>query len=462
MADRNIRRRLLAALRGTADRLKRLSRKLWVRIIGIAALALLASGMATLVGPYLPEALEGLIRKEAVENLLDSISSSMLAVTIFSLSVMVSVHRAAEGNWTPRIHRLLAQDNVTLTAISVFLGGWLYALAARILLDATLIGSVEHVFLFFMTVLVVLLIVVVVMRWVAHLSGLGSLMETGGRLEQETRAAFELRAQEPCLGGHPLLPESVIPETARPVRAPRTGWITNIDGEALNRIGAEAEGAGTPVYVLAPIGAFVARGDEIARVAGPKARQDEAAEAFGIGELRSFYRDPGYGLLVMSEVAQRALSPGVNDPGTAIEILGRMLRALEAWVPETEAAQAGTAKNGEADTGASGAPSRPHLWAPPLAAGPLVQSAFLPIARDGAGSVEVALATIATLDRLARHHDAGMAAAARSASDSARDRARRTLDDPVDLERLRLGPEAPDAAPSDSAGPARPMVREAV
>ena len=443
MTKRNIRRRLVSAFRTGMDRLKRLSRVLWVRIIGIAALALVAAGLATLVGPYLPDALEGLIRKEAVENLLDSISSSMLAVTIFSLSVMVTVHRAAEGSWTPRIHRLLAQDNVTLTAISVFLGGWLYALAARILLDATLIGSLEHVFLFFMTVIVILLIVVVVMRWVAHLSGLGSLTETGARLERETRAAFELRAKEPCLGGHPLRPDTVIPETAKPVRAGRTGWITSIDGEALNRVGETAEGAGTPVYVLAPIGAFVAKGDEIARVAGPEKRQADAAEAFTIGELRSFYRDPGYGLLAMSEVAQRALSPGVNDPGTAIEMLGRMLRALEAWVPEGDGGEG---------------PSRPHLWAPPLAGGALVESAFHPIARDGAGSVEVVLAVIATLDRLARHEDAEMAAAARAASENARARAAREMDDPLDLARLGDGPRTGEVVATPP-GPARPLMQ---
>ena len=431
-----------------SDRLVRLSRKLWVRIIGIAALALVAAGLATLVGPYLPDALDGLIKKEAVENLLDSISSSMLAVTIFSLSVMVTVHRAAEGSWTPRIHRLLAQDNVTLTAISVFLGGWLYALAARILLDATLIGSVEHVFLFFMTVLVVLLIVVVVMRWVAHLSGLGSLTETGGRLEHATRAAFEQRAREPCLGGHVLRPDTPIPEAARPVRAAETGWITGIDGAALDAIGAAAEGAGTPVYVLAPIGAFVAKGDVVARVAGPDDRQAEAARAFAIGELRGFQRDPGYGLVAMTEVAQRALSPGINDPGTAIEMLGRMLRALEAWLPEAP---------DEADP--ANAPRHPHVWAAPLSGGDLVASAFLPIARDGAGSVEVALAAIAVLDRLAAHRDPDMAAAARAASESARARAMRALDDPTDLDRLRRGP---DSAPGDPSmpGPAQPLARK--
>ena len=445
MKNRATIRRLASKGRAVLSALKRLSEKLWVRISAIAALALVAAGLSTAVGPFLPDELKGLVAPEAVEDLLNVIAQSMLAVTIFSLSVMVTVHRAVEGNWTPRAHRLLARDHVTLTAISVFLGGWLYALAAQILLDATLVGGVEHVFLFFMTVIVVLLIVIVVMRWVSHLAGLGSLTQTGARLEEETRDAFARRAAMPCLGGHCLKADTAIPDNARAVHAGRTGWITAVDAAALEAIGAEAEGSGVPVFLLAPIGAFVAKGEVIARVSGPDERLEEVCEAITVGELRTFADDPGYALLAMSEVAQRALSPGVNDPGTAIEMLGRMLRALEAWAPEHE----------------PGEPERPHLWSPPLAAGPLLQSAFLPIARDGAGQVEVALATIAVLDRLAAHPDRSMADAARSTSAATRARAERTLDDDVDLERLAVGPNGPGTAPIE-AGPARPMVRQAV
>ena len=442
MKNRPTIRRLATKGRAALSALKSLSEKLWVRISAIAALALVAAGLSTAVGPFLPDELKGLVAPEAVEDLLNVIAQSMLAVTIFSLSVMVTVHRAVEGQWTPRAHRLLARDHVTLTAISVFLGGWLYALAGQILLDATLVGGVEHVFLFFMTVLVVLLIVIVVMRWVSHLASLGSLTQTGARLEEETRAAFARRAAQPCLGGHCLSADTPIPANARPVLAERTGWITAVDAAALEAVGAEAEGNGVPVFLLVPIGAFVGKGDVIARVPGPDERLEEVRDAITVGELRAFTDDPGYALLSMSEVAQRALSPGVNDPGTAIEMLGRMLRALEAWAPEHE----------------PGEPERPHLWSPPLAAGPLLQSAFLPIARDGAGQVEVALAAIAVLDRLAGHPDESMAEAARSASAAARARAERTLEDPVDLKRLARGPEAPETMPAD-AGPSRPMVK---
>ena len=33
----------------------------------------------------------------------------------------------------------------------------------------------------------------------------------------------------------------------------------------------------------------------------------------------------------MSEIASKALSPAVNDPGTAINVIGRLVRLLSTW-----------------------------------------------------------------------------------------------------------------------------------
>ena len=59
---------------------------------------------------------------------------------------------------------------------------------------------------------------------------------------------------------------------------------------------------------------------------------DALRSAFTIGNERSFDQDPRFGLIVLSEIASRALSPGVNDPGTAISVIGRLVRVLSCWV----------------------------------------------------------------------------------------------------------------------------------
>jgi hypothetical protein len=47
-----------------------------------------------------------------------------------------------------------------------------------------------------------------------------------------------------------------------------------------------------------------------------------------VGDVRSFDQDPRFGAVVLTEIASRALSPGMNDPGTAIDVIGRAVRLL--------------------------------------------------------------------------------------------------------------------------------------
>jgi uncharacterized membrane protein len=50
-----------------------------------------------------------------------------------------------------------------------------------------------------------------------------------------------------------------------------------------------------------------------------------------VGRERRFDDDPRFGLIALSEIAARALSPAVNDPGTAISIIGALVRLFALW-----------------------------------------------------------------------------------------------------------------------------------
>ena len=119
------------------------TKRLWVRIAAIAGVSLIALALTPLVGDLLPERLVAWVGQGAVDQILQTLAGSMLAATVFTLSVMVTLHRAVAGSWTPRAHRLMVQDNVTLNAVSVFIGGWIYALAALALREAGLIAKTD-------------------------------------------------------------------------------------------------------------------------------------------------------------------------------------------------------------------------------------------------------------------------------------------------------------------------------
>ena len=394
--------------------------RLWVRIALIAALALVAVAVASVAGPYVPDGLKGFLADEATDGILHIIASSMLAVTIFSLSVMVQIHRAVSGQWTPRAHRLVLRDHTTITVLSTFVGAWLFALAGIILRSAGFIGTQETLVLFAVTLVVVGLIVVTIVRWASHLELLGSLAHTNDGLEHQAREALEARMRLPCLGGRPLLGgRDAIPWDAQEVRSHDTGWLRWLYASELDDIGREH---GTDIHVWAPVGRFVYEGEVLAYVGSNDPEVHDAVRRnIEIGSLRTFEQDPRFGLVVLSEVASKALSPGINDSGTAIDVIGRAARVLLLWRDEAAAA---------------GDPPHPNLHMAPLRATDLIEDAFAPILRDGASAAEVQIHLHRALAALARHDEPSMAAAAREAARDAWARAEEAMD-PRDFARLR-------------------------
>jgi uncharacterized membrane protein len=116
------------------------------------------------------------------------------------------------------------------------------------------------------------------------------------------------------------------------------GYVQRIDVNALQTY---AEKTGIRIIVTALPGAFCAPGRPLAYVTSDSVDLSEVdtsqiAKAFQIGNYRAFDYDPRFGLIALSEIASRALSPAVNDPGTAIVIIGRFVRLFALWAEPIE------------------------------------------------------------------------------------------------------------------------------
>jgi len=354
-------------------------------------------------------------------SLLRIIANSMLAVTTFSLTVMVSVHRAASQQWTPRVHRLMMEDKTTNNTLSTLVGAFIYALASIVLLETLLFTDDQVVVLFSFTILILILIVIAIVRWIVHLQTLGSLIEVTRRIEAKAIEAFRQRLRKPCLGGHRFDAETGIPESHEAFTAGCTGYVQYIYEEQLSDL---ADKQGTDIYVTTAVGAFVYAGTPIAHLGSvDEETRKVLIDSIAIGDLRTFEQDARFGLIVMAEIASKALSPGINDAGTAIDVLGRLGRIFENYPTEDP-----TPRDG---------PAHPRLYMPALDAADLVEDAFDPIARDGAQFVEVQLALQAALGHLAEHKDKALADAAKAAAQRAYRRAEAQMTNTDDLDRLR-------------------------
>lgn len=397
------------------------ARMLWVRASLIGAVGIAAAVLASIADRFVPVDLSFEINEDAIDSLLTIIASSMLAVTTFSLSVMTAAFWSATSNISPRAIRLLAEDRLTQNVLSTFVGSFLFSIVGLVVLKAGAYNEQGRAVLFFFTIAVLVLIVVSLLRWIDHLTRFGRVGETSERLEAVTKEAIEERLKVPYLGGRPLTdPGNVLTSDALEVTSVETGFVTHINMEQLAEL---ADETGCRIYLGVSPGSFVYRDTVLAwirfdRPHDPDFDRDSVPKAMRaaltLDDKRSFDHDPVQGFSVLSEIGQRALSPGINDPVTAINVIGRMARLLAIWADGPE-------RVSEDDI------AFPAIYVPPLESSELFATAFGPIARDGAAVIEVQVKLREALRALAKLGDERFRASARDQAELALKRASAAL-----------------------------------
>ena len=92
-----------------------------------------------------------------------------------------------------------------------------------------------------------------------------------------------------------------------------------------------AHRAGVVVELSTRVGEVRHQGQALAVVHGALAGDDvieQVRASFGLGKERSMPQDPEFGVRQLVDIAERALSPGVNDPTTAVQVLDELHRIL--------------------------------------------------------------------------------------------------------------------------------------
>lgn len=373
----------------------KIARRLWFRASLYCLAGISAALAAILLGPYIPASLTTKLGADAVGSILTIIASSMLAVTTFSLSTLVSATASAAGSATPRATTLMLEDETAQRALATFLGAFLFALVGLITLHTGAYGDGGRLVLFAATLVMIALVVLTLLRWIDYLARLGRMGETIARVEAVAEREIDAYCKAP-LNGCRLL--TTVPAQAVFVEPEKPGYVQRIDFTTLQGL---AENMDARVFILRRPGGLTGPGLPLLAVAcESRGLFDDQAEAlrkaFVVDRQRDFAQDPRFGLVVLAEIGIRAHSPAVNDPGTAIDVANAQLRLhvrlakgeLKAHI-KAEAAAGET--DGGATTGGDATVSFPRLHLPPITPADFFEDSFLGTARDGAGALEFAV-----------------------------------------------------------------------
>ena len=401
----------------------RLSENLWFKPLIFCILSIMGALVATLAdGTFLTDIAPD-IQYESLDDLLSTLSNSMLVIAIFAVGSMISAFAAASSTATPRSFKLVVADDVSQNALSIYIGSFIYSIVASVAFKNGYYGKAGHFVLFILTLTVFLLVIITFIRWVERISKLGRLEHTIQKIEDITTKTFEKRIRVRRMGGSPII---VREDKGVPIYSDEIGYILYVKMDRLQEVATQLK---VIITLNCMPGTFIAPDRVIAFVVSPHDQlpiedKERLSKAFVIGKSRSYYADPRFGLIALSEIASRAISPGINDPGTALSIINSYVRLFHLWFKKN-------------DNGPSDDVKYTRIEVPEIEASDIFEDAFRPISRDGADNIEVMIRMQKALTSIHSFVPDDVKEIALKSAQEAYKRAELALSYPGDLELLK-------------------------
>ncbi len=318
-----------------------------------------------------------IIKAETIEGLLDILSASMLVISIFAVASMLSAFSAAGSTATPRSFKIVVTDDVSQYALSTFIGAFIFSIVATVAMDTGYYNQAGKFIIFLITLILFVLVILVFLRWVDRISRLGRLEHTIMQVEAVATKSLSNYIKNPLLNALPITGK--FPD-GKSVFADSTGYVQHINMDALQELSKELD---LKIRLNCIPGKFIHKNFASAFIRSSKVVDmneitQKVNDAIDVGHTRLFEDDPRFGLIALSEIASRALSSGINDPGTAIQIIGSHERLFFLWNDEIE-------NNTETDV------LYDCIEVPQISMVDFFDDAFRPVSRDGSENIEVML-----------------------------------------------------------------------
>ncbi len=350
---------------------------------------------------------------DSARSLLGTIATAMISVTGLVFSITMVVIQLASSQFSPRLLGAFLGSRVVQVTFGIFTSSFVFAL--MVLRDVRG-GDQPFVPQLAVTVAFALVLASVGLffAFIHHITSSIQVDQMIDRIEITTRtelerdwdAAAEQTAEPPPVWSQQPGPRAIV------TTGDGNGVVQRIHYSRLVR---SAERADVVIELQTRPGAVRHRGQVVALVHGAQAADDvvaEVREAVGLGRERTVQQDPEFGMRQLVDIAERALSPGINDPTTAVQVLDQLHRLLRVVAVRPDRSRYLV----------DGSRAVRVVDRPPTFAG-MLDLALDEIAHYGAGSLQVPRRIDAILDdleRMARTEHAATVAAKRAALHAAR------------------------------------------
>jgi uncharacterized membrane protein len=257
------------------------------------------------------------------ESVLASVVAASVGLVGFVVTVSVLIVQMATGAFSARYMRIFYRDWAFKAVLATLIGTFTFSYTLMRHIEADDVPNVGVTVAGAFLGLGVILFVIFLDRAIHRLRpvAVAALVARAGR--KALREVLE-EASKPDAPAIVPAPYRAPGEPVRIVRMLRGGAIQAIDIRGLGRWAHERESL---VVLRHPIGDFVSAGSVLFEVYGPDPGPDAESELramVALGVERTIEQDPAFAVRIMVDIAIRALSPAVNDPTTAVQVLDHL------------------------------------------------------------------------------------------------------------------------------------------
>lgn len=271
-----------------------------------------------------------LLTSEVSSGFLSTLAGVFLTVTTFTFTTILTVINNHASSFTPRIVQDFIDRPNVLSLLGMFVGGFFYSVLALFMLqniDAETLVLSGSLAVFYAIASMISFILFVIQ--VIHSVKTNNVIED---VYQRSLVLIEEEAEK-----RRLLKSYEIPEDNEEVYvyAQETGYLYDIDAQNILNLLGDREGA---LFIYCKIGEYIPKGMYVAKISLKEALDLEEEEkndllgkigqSFTINMTKNDREDYHQAITTLVEIALTALSPGINDPNTAIICIQKISQLL--------------------------------------------------------------------------------------------------------------------------------------
>lgn len=264
---------------------------------------------------------------DLAQTILGTISGALLTMTTITFSTIMVVLTMYSSQFSPRTLQNFLNAPSTQRVLGIFMGGFVYSILSLLFMRKQ---TISHEVI--SASVSVLLAVICLAFFVYFIHSVGTSIQVSRLIRALTNDVIQTINNEKkekntkvWAKEKPVFKNDFAKKTD--IQSNSFGYIQYIDYERLTKWALKHE---VFIDIATPVGTFVGTQSILAQVYhNEELSKEEVYSHFTLGEERSVLEDIEFGIEKIAEIALRALSPGINDPNTAIRCIHSLGEVLQ-------------------------------------------------------------------------------------------------------------------------------------